>query len=74
MPEVKFTAVVLEDMLFTWHCFKSLHLAQWHSDNSVRQLNGLLVMESTLQSISDAGAELCLPSSENSLCYRLITQ
>ena len=75
MPEMEITVLILEDTLLTLMCcFKSLHLAQWHSDNSVHQLNGLLVMESTLQSISDAGAELSLPDSKNSLYYRLITQ
>lgn len=75
MPEIKITAVILEDMLLTlMRCSKSLHLAQWHNDNSVNQLNGLQVMETTLQSVRDARARLSLPDCENSLYYRLITQ
>lgn len=69
------TAVILEDTLLTlMRCFKSLHWAQWHSDNSVHQWNGLLVMESTLQYVRDAGAEFCLPDSKYSLYYTVITQ
>lgn len=64
--------MTLKDMpLRSVCCSKSLHLAHWHSDSSVHQLNGILVMESKLQSVSDVGAELCLPSAQNSLYYRL---
>lgn len=62
MLEIKVIAVTLKDMALSSVClFKGLDFAHWHSDSSVHQLNGILVMESKLHSISDVGAELCLP-------------
>lgn len=58
MAAMKVITVTLKDMpLSSMCCFKSLHLAHWHSDNSVHQLNGILGMESKLQSVSGVGAE-----------------
>lgn len=75
MAEMKVIAVTLKDMLLTSVCFfKGLCLGHCHSDSSVHQLDGILVMKSELQPISDVGDELCLPSAQNSRYYRLITQ
>lgn len=48
-PKMKVIAVTLKDMPLSSVClFKGLHLAHWHSDSSVHQLTGILVMESKL--------------------------